>query len=106
MTNVSDGSGETNVVKVDATALTFMTEDGNRKLSKIWYSVNTHDNKAAVELSWDHTVKSTIALLLSGQGYWDLRTPRATRLLTILLIQQVMYYYLQRTLQVEIITQF
>ena len=74
MTNVSDGTGETNVVKVDASALTFMTEDGNRKLSKIWYSVNTHDNKAAIELSWDGTVKSTIALL-SGNGYWDLRTP-------------------------------
>ena len=40
MTNVSDGTGETLVTKVDASALTFMTEDGSRKLSKIWYSVN------------------------------------------------------------------
>ena len=37
MTNVSDGTGETLVKKIDASALTFMTEDGNRKLSKIWY---------------------------------------------------------------------
>ena len=74
MTNQSVGTGENVVKKVDASELTFMSEDANRKLSKIWYSVNTHDNKAAVELSWDGTINSTIALL-SGNGYWDLRTP-------------------------------
>ena len=73
MTNVSDGTGETLVKKIDASALTFMTEDGNRKLSKIWYSVNTNNNKSAVELLWDGTVNSTIAFL-SGNGNWDLRT--------------------------------
>ena len=74
LTNVSDGTGETNVKKIDASALTFMTEDGNRKLSKIWYSINSHDNKAAVELIWDGTINATM-VLLSGNGYWDLRTP-------------------------------
>lgn len=73
MTNVSDGTGETLVKKIDASALTFMTEDGNRKLSKIWYSVNTNNNKSAVELLWDGTVNSTIAFL-SGNGHRDLRT--------------------------------
>ena len=73
MTNVSDGTGETLVKKIDASALTFMTEDGNRKLSKIWYSVNTNNNKSAVELLWDGTVNSTIAFL-SWNGHWDLRT--------------------------------
>jgi hypothetical protein len=73
LTNVSDGTGETLVKKIDASALTFMTEDGNRKLSKIWYSVNTNNNKSAVELLWDGTVNSTIAFL-SGNGHWDLRT--------------------------------
>ena len=33
MTNVSDGTGETLVTKVDASALTFMTEDGSRTVS-------------------------------------------------------------------------
>ena len=37
MTNFSDGTGETLVKKVDASATTFMTEDGNRKISKIFY---------------------------------------------------------------------
>jgi len=73
-TNLSDGTGETNVLKVDASETTFMTEDGNRKISKIWWSVNTISTRSAVELIWDGVTKST-ALLLTGQGYWDFRTP-------------------------------
>jgi hypothetical protein len=73
LTNISDGTGETLVKKVDASELTFMTEDGNRKISKIWYSVNTNNNKAGVEIIWDGATNAT-ALLLSGNGYWDLRT--------------------------------
>jgi hypothetical protein len=33
LTNLSDGTGETDVLKVDASTTTFMTEDGNRKIS-------------------------------------------------------------------------
>jgi len=72
MTNFSDGTGETLVKKVDASELTFMSEDGNRKISKIWYSINTANNKSAVELLWDGATNAT-AVILSGQGYWDLR---------------------------------
>ena len=72
MTNLSDGTGETDVKKVDASELTFMSEDGNRKISKIWYSINTANNKSAVELLWDGATNAT-ATLLSGNGYWDLR---------------------------------
>ena len=72
MTNYSDGTGETLVKKVDASETTFMTEDGNRKISKIFYSVNTANPKSAVELIWDGTDNAT-AVLLSGQGFWDLR---------------------------------
>ena len=68
LTNISDGTGETLVKKVDASELTFMTEDGNRKISKIWYSVNTNNNKAGVEIIWDGTTNAT-ALFLSGNGY-------------------------------------
>ena len=73
LTNISDGTGESLVTKVDASALTFMTEDGNRKIAKIWWSVNTTNNKSAVELIWAGATNAT-ALVLSGQGYWDLRT--------------------------------
>ena len=72
MTNFSDGTGETLVKKVDASATTFMTEDGNRKISKIFYSINTANPKSAVELIWDGTENAT-AVSLSGQGFWDLR---------------------------------
>ncbi len=72
MTNFSDGTGETLVKKIDASTTTFMTEDGNRKISKIFYSINTANPKSAVELIWDGTENAT-AVLLSGQGFWDLR---------------------------------
>ena len=72
MTNYSDGTGETLVKKVDASATTCMTEDGNRKISRIFYSIKTANPKSAVELIWDGTENAT-AVLLSGQGFWDLR---------------------------------
>ena len=72
-TNSSDGTGETLVKKVDASALTFMTEDGNRTIAKLYWSINTADTKSGVELVWDGTTNAT-ACFLSGQGVWDLRT--------------------------------
>ncbi len=72
LTNFSDGTGETNVKKVDASELTFMTEDGNRKISKVWYSINTANSKSAVELIWDGTTNAT-AMLLNGQSHFDFR---------------------------------
>ena len=73
MTNISDGSGESLVKKIDASTTTFMTEDGNRKIAKIWWSCNAISKKACVELIWEGTTNAT-AVFLSGQGYWDLRT--------------------------------
>jgi hypothetical protein len=73
LTNISDGTGETDVIKVDASNTTFMTEDGNRKIAKIWFSVNTANTKSAVELKWAGATNAT-ALFLSGQGFFDLRT--------------------------------
>ena len=73
LTNFSDGTGETQVKKIDASEVTFMTEDGDRKISRVWYSINTANAKSAVELIWDGETNST-AMLLSGNGYIDLRT--------------------------------
>ena len=73
LTNLSDGTGETLVKKIDASEVTFMTEDGNRKIARVWYSINTANNKSAVELIWDGETNAT-AMLLSGNGYFDLRT--------------------------------
>ena len=73
LTNFSDGTGESLVKKIDASEVTFMSEDGNRKIAKIRYSINTANPKSAVEIIWDGDTNAT-ALLLSGNGYWDLRT--------------------------------
>ena len=73
LTNFSDGTGETNVKKVDASELTFMSEDGNRTIARVYYSINTSDRKSGVEIIWDGATNST-ALFLSGQGFLDFRT--------------------------------
>ncbi len=76
-TNLSDGSGETLVKKMDASALTYMTENATKKISKLNWSINTQDPKGAVEILWagsgDSAVNAT-AVVLSGRGVWDLRT--------------------------------
>jgi len=72
LTNLSDGTGENLVRKVDASALTFMTEDGNRKISKLWYSINTSNGKSGIELLWAGANNAT-AIFLAGQGHFDFR---------------------------------
>ena len=72
LTNFSDGTGETLVKKVDASELTFMSEDANRAIARVYYSINTSDNKSGVELIWDGTTNAT-ALFLSGNGFMDFR---------------------------------
>ena len=76
-TNMSDGSGETLVTKMDASALTFMTEDATKSIAKIWWSCNTTNGKSGVELLWagsgTSSANSTIGFF-TGVGYWDLYT--------------------------------
>ena len=76
-TNMSDGSGETLVTKMGASALTFMTEDGTKSLAKIWWAINTTNGKSGVELLWSGSgtsgVNSTIGFF-SGTGYHDYYT--------------------------------
>ena len=73
-TNISDGSGETLVTKMDASALTFMTEDANRTIAKIWWAINTTNGKSGVELLWSgsgtSSANATIGFF-SGRGYHD-----------------------------------
>ena len=77
MTNISDGTGETLVTKMDASALNHMSEDATKKVSKIWYSVNTTNGKSGVELLWAGSGASSAnktICVLSGNGFWDLKT--------------------------------
>ena len=76
-TNISDGSGETLVTKMDASALTFMTEDATKTVAKIRWSVNTTNGKSGVELLWagsgTSAANATIGFF-SGAGYHDYYT--------------------------------
>ena len=76
-TNMSDGSGETLVTKMDASALTFMTEDATKSIAKLWWAVNTTNGKSGVELLWagsgSSAANSTICFL-SGRGFHDYYT--------------------------------
>tara|TARA_Y100000782_G_C10133055_1_gene243784 strand:- start:383 stop:775 length:393 start_codon:yes stop_codon:yes gene_type:complete len=73
LTNISDGSGEVLIKKIDASETTFMSEDGARAIARVYYSINASDNKSGVELVWDGVTNAT-ALFLSGQGVMDFRT--------------------------------
>ena len=74
MTNISDGSGETLVTKMDASVLSFLTEDDTKSVAKIWWSVNTTNGKSGIELLWagsgTSSANATIGFF-SGTGYHD-----------------------------------
>ena len=76
-TNISDGSGETLVTKMDASALTFMTEDANRTIAKIYWAINTTNGKSGVEILWagsgTGSADATIGFF-SGRGFHDYLT--------------------------------
>lgn len=65
LTNDSDGTGESNVVKVDKSTFTGPNglEPTHLAVEKIEYDVSS----IKVKLSWDHTTDETIAIL-QGQG--------------------------------------
>lgn len=70
-TNVSDGSGESAVVKVDASALEAMA-NGNKstniKIMKCWWTISGMD----VDLLWDASTNvHAISLTSDGAGYLD-----------------------------------
>ena len=73
-TNMCDGSGETLVTKMDASALTFMTEDATKSIAKIYWAINTTNGKSGVELLWagsgTSSADATIGFF-SGTGFHD-----------------------------------
>ena len=71
-TNKSDGTGESLVTKVDASALNHASS--STKIARVIYSINTTDPKGSVEILFDGTTNAA-ALFLSGQGTIDLQTP-------------------------------
>ena len=71
-TNLSDGTGESLVKKVDASELNHASS--STSIARVIYSINTIGRNGAVEIVFDGTTNST-ALVLSGSGTIDLQTP-------------------------------
>ena len=72
-TNISDGSGESAVKKVDVSALQTQSGSGASctgvTIDCIWYECNG----MSVDLLWDAST-DVIAWTLSGYGYFDVRS--------------------------------
>lgn len=78
LTNVSDGTGETNVTKVDASALIAANADGTERLTitKLFWSIASGTSSTMsprVTLTWGGGTPATI-VTLTGSGFWDLTT--------------------------------
>jgi hypothetical protein len=78
LTNISDGTGETNVKKVTANSLIATNGDGSTQrltITKIFWSVAAGSSSTIsprVTLLWNGASSNTIAATLTGSGYWDL----------------------------------
>ena len=71
-TNLSDGTGESLVKKVDASELNHASS--STKIARVIYSINTVGGNGAVELVYDGATNAT-AMVLGGSGTIDLQTP-------------------------------
>ena len=71
-TNLSDGTGESLVKKVDASELNHASS--STKIARVIYSSNTVGGNGAVELVYDGATNAT-AMVLGGSGTIDLQTP-------------------------------
>jgi hypothetical protein len=80
LTNVSDGTGETNVVKVSANSLIASTGDASSQrlsINKIAWSVASGTSATIsprVTLLWRGSSSNTTVVTLTGSGFWDLTT--------------------------------
>lgn len=79
LTNASDGTGETDVVKVSANNLVASSGGGTQRLTinKIFWSVASGTSATMsprVTLKWKGASSNTDIVTLTGSGYWDLTT--------------------------------
>lgn len=74
LTCISDGTGETNVVKVDKSAINPSTAGIEPVALDLQSARWTIQGFTSVQIKWDHTA-DVIAALLSGGGYDDYTQP-------------------------------
>lgn len=70
LTNISDGTGESLVAKVDISTLTAANGQPCTRsaLKEVQWSIQGF---TSIRLYWDHTTDDTMALLGQGNGYMD-----------------------------------
>ena len=76
-TNFSDGVGESNVVKIDASSLTAANGDGSERLTitKLFWSIGSGTSATMsprITLKWFGAAANTTIVTLTGSGFWDL----------------------------------
>jgi hypothetical protein len=76
LTNISDATGEADVIKVDASALVANTGAGAERLTitKLFWSVASGTSSTMsprITLKWAGSSNTTI-VTLTGSGFWDL----------------------------------
>jgi hypothetical protein len=72
LTNISDGTGESNVVKISANTLVASNGDSSTQrlsITKLFWNVSAANTR--VNLLWRGTT-NTLITTLSGTGYWNL----------------------------------
>ena len=79
LTNISDGTGESDVVKVSANTLIASDGGGTQRLTvnKIFWSVASGTSATMsprVTLKWRGASSNTDIVTLTGSGFWDLTT--------------------------------
>ena len=79
LTNISDGTGESDVVKVSANTLIASAGGGTQRLTinKVFWSVASGTSATMsprVTLKWKGAASNTDIITLTGSGYWDLTT--------------------------------
>jgi len=75
--NESDGTGETDVVKVDVSALNGAVGDGSDRVSitQIWADIHTKTSTSGhVDLMWDGGTDAKILLFGASKFHWDLQS--------------------------------
>lgn len=69
-TNISDGTGENSVVKIDKSALVNESglEPDTLSIVRIAWSIQGF---TSVRISFDHTTDDVVFICATGNGYWD-----------------------------------
>jgi hypothetical protein len=70
LTNISDGTGESGVVKIDLSTLT--GPNGSAPTSSVVETIEANiQGFSSVKLYWDHTSDDELAVLGTGYSYFD-----------------------------------